>query len=326
MVHILMATYNGEKFLSQQIDSILNQSYNDWKLFISDDCSTDGTLEVVNRYITEYPDKIILLSTGQRFGGAKENFIYLFNHCPDADYYMFTDQDDVWLENKITLFVDKYKEVQQRKNIGILIYSDLKVVDTELNVISESFINYACLKLPRKYLNSKVLVANYIPGCVMFFDDELRKQIGLLPQECGLHDWWLTLYASFFGEIYFIDKSLNLYRQHELNQVGAGDNSFINSLTNILVSIFTGKIKNKIIETCDLFVNNKKYLQSKKFLELYGYKMSDKDIKLIQNQIYLFYGKNRCKKIFYFLKNHYFKNTFLATVYYGVAILRGAKN
>ena len=107
-VHIMMATYNGEKFIKEQINSILKQTYTDWKLFISDDNSEDNTISIIEDFCKSDPDRIEIISTDKK-GGAKKNFIYLFDNCPQAELYMFSDQDDVWLPEKIEKMVKEYE-------------------------------------------------------------------------------------------------------------------------------------------------------------------------------------------------------------------------
>ena len=101
MVDILMATYNGGKYIAEQIDSILNQNYNDWKLYIRDDGSKDNTVNIVKEYIEKYPDKIILIEDGRRNLGPKLNFGELLK-ISKSEYCMFCDHDDVWMEDKVS--------------------------------------------------------------------------------------------------------------------------------------------------------------------------------------------------------------------------------
>ena len=212
-VHIMMATYNGEKYLKEQIESILKQTYKDWKLYISDDGSTDSTLEIIHRYIDNNPNKIILLNS-DRIGGAKNNFIYLYQNCPKAELYMFSDQDDIWLPDKMAKMVDAYDDASKENT---LVYSDLRVVDAELNTISETFINDLHYSLKKEFM----LMNNYIPGCVMMIDDKMKSSVGIIPDECIMHDWWIAMYATYFGNIISVNEKLHLYRQHGKNAIGA---------------------------------------------------------------------------------------------------------
>lgn len=209
----MMATYNGEKYIRAQLDSIINQTYNDWTLFISDDGSTDDTIEIICEYSNKYPDKIIILNK-DRIGGAKKNFIYIYNNCPSTELYMFSDQDDVWLPDKVKKMVDMYDEASKENS---LIYCDLKVVDSDLNFVSDTFIFDLHYSKKKEFL----LMNNYIPGCVMMIDDKMKSAIGIIPQECIMHDWWIVMYATYLGNIISVDEKLHLYRQHEKNAIGA---------------------------------------------------------------------------------------------------------
>lgn len=103
MIDILMATYNGEKYLRPQLDSILRQSNTDWRLIIRDDCSTDNTVQIIREYQQQYPDKFILVQADAPSGSAQNNFFQLIKYWQQhgtADYVMFADQDDVWLQKK----------------------------------------------------------------------------------------------------------------------------------------------------------------------------------------------------------------------------------
>ena len=212
-VHIMMATYNGERYLRDQIDSIINQSYTDWTLYISDDGSNDGTLEIIEDYCARYSEKVILINKN-RVGGAKNNFIYLFNSCPNAELYMFSDQDDIWLVDKIKKMVEVY-EYSAKENI--LVYSELVVIDSNLQTVSESFINDLHYSKKKEFM----LMNNYIPGCVMMIDNKMKLSIGNIPKECIMHDWWIAMYATYFGNIISVNEKLHLYRQHGDNVIGA---------------------------------------------------------------------------------------------------------
>ena len=139
MVSILLATYNGEKFLIEQLNSIINQSYEDWTLYIHDDGSSDGTIAIINQYCDQY-ENIIYLPDLIVHRGAAQSFMCLLEQV-NADYYMFCDQDDVWLPYKI----EKTYIAMQEKPVDspVLIFSDLVVVDSDLNIINKSFWFYS---------------------------------------------------------------------------------------------------------------------------------------------------------------------------------------
>lgn len=252
MVDILMATYNGGKYIAEQIDSILNQNYNDWKLYIRDDGSKDNTVNIVKEYIEKYPNKIILIEDGRRNLGPKLNFGELLK-ISKSEYCMFCDQDDVWMEDKVSLTLNKMIELEKQygKDKPILIHTDLKVVNERLDVLNESFWNFMSLDPKRKTIN-KLLMENTITGCTMMINRKLKEEVKEIPENCEMHDWWIGLIASSIGVIYTIEKSTILYRQHENNQIGARQNSLVKKITDTTIDIYDEQAK----LLYDLYSNN----------------------------------------------------------------------
>ncbi len=221
MIAILLAVYNGEKYLKQQIESLLSQTVTDAKIIIHDDGSNDSSADIINLYATQYPDRVISLQ-GEATGGAAKNFAYLLACCDDSfDYIMFCDQDDVWLPDKCekTLAAMNDAEANDR-DTPVLVHTDLRVVDRSLGIINESFFDFqklvqADITLP------KLLVQNYVTGCTVMINRALRKKCGTVPPGCIMHDWWLALVAVIFGKLVCVNEPTMLYRQHGNNQVGA---------------------------------------------------------------------------------------------------------
>jgi glycosyltransferase involved in cell wall biosynthesis len=222
---ILLATYNGEKYLDAQIKSILDQDYTDWILYISDDCSTDNTKSIIEYYCSLYPQKIIDIHNTKRFGSPRDNFFNLLSRV-DADLYFFSDQDDVWYPNKMSVLIDLYNKLSvddQQK--PLVIHSDLEIVNSELEVISSSFFKYQHIDQKRDDIKS-LLVQNIVHGCAMLINRELKLRLKLeylnddILSRIEMHDWYLALIASEFGSIKYINRSLIKYRQHQYNIVG----------------------------------------------------------------------------------------------------------
>lgn len=235
-VGVLLATYNGEKYLKEQLDSIINQTYENWIIYISDDHSTDNTLNIVKEYKEKYVDKIIILENENKFSSAKLNFANVFNKVDDLDYYIFCDQDDVWEEEKIVKLLYKMQEEEKNNNkLPILVYSDLKIVDEKLNIINESLVRNENKFLPDKNLFKHILIENYFPGCAIMFNKKLKDKVENIYVESEMHDWWLTLVAAMCGKIIYIDEPLHLYRQHSNNTIGASKDK--NVLQRYLVRI-----------------------------------------------------------------------------------------
>lgn len=221
MVTILMATYNGERYISEQIESILRQTYTNWELIIQDDCSTDDTAAIVYRYIKRYPKKIRFIERENSSGSASRNFSSMFKFVK-RNYVMTCDQDDVWLPNKIEITLKEMHRLEAELGYDkpLLVHSDLKVVDCYLNVIFESMFKSQKLDHLRDKPNN-LLVQNIVTGCTMLFNKALLDIVQVIPKEAVMHDWWLALITSIFGKIGFVDQPTILYRQHERNEVGA---------------------------------------------------------------------------------------------------------
>ena len=219
-IAILMATYNGEKYICQQIDSILSQTCKDWELYIHDDGSTDNTIAALESYVEKYPNKIHLID-GKSTGGAKYNFFYLFGQV-EAPYYMTCDQDDVWLDKKIELTYDKMLTIENKADVPCLVYTELRVVDSELNTIADTMSGYQSLDCHKRTINQFIL-QNSVTGCTMMVNMALRDKMLHITDidNTIMHDWWAALVAAQFGKTAFIDEPTILYRQHGDNSLGA---------------------------------------------------------------------------------------------------------
>lgn len=219
-IAILMATYNGEKYICQQIDSILSQTCRDWELYIHDDGSTDNTIAAVESYVEKYPDKIHLID-GKSNGGAKYNFFYMLGQV-EAPYYMTCDQDDVWLDKKIELTYDKMLTIENKADVPCLVYTELRVVDSELNTIADTMSEYQSLDCHKRTINQFIL-QNSVTGCTMMVNRALRDMMLRITDidNTIMHDWWAALVAAQFGKTAFIDEPTILYRQHGDNSLGA---------------------------------------------------------------------------------------------------------
>lgn len=296
-ITILMATYNGKKYISQQLDSILSQTYPTWKIIISDDMSIDGTREILDLYREKYPEKIITLQKSIHFGSARDNFLYLMKHA-ETKYLMFCDQDDIWEKNKILISLEKmiYLENQFGEDCPILIHTDLEVVDANLNRLASSFMKYSNLDSKRTKLN-QLLIQNIVTGCTVMINSTLNK-LALNYQDQRyilMHDWWLALTASIFGHIDFINISTVKYRQHNSNSVGAKN---IRNIDYINSKIFeNNNIRSSIITTTQ---------QANQFLVSYADKIPAEYKKLLKNYANL-YNNNKIFRIVYMFKCKVFK-------------------
>lgn len=237
-VDILMATYNGAKYIQEQIESIQAQTISDWRLFVSDDCSTDGTISIVEE-IASSDSRIKIVSKGNRFGSAKLNFLHLLSYA-DSPYVMLCDQDDVWLNNKISEALTGIKKLELKfgSNEPCLFSTDLYVVDEDLNIVSRSFQHFTGLDSSDTKLN-QILARNVVTGCTAIVNKALIKIAMIFPPNyyCVMHDWLLCLVAASFGQLSCSGCPQILYRQHGGNVAGAIKNDLLSKIGNVKFSI-----------------------------------------------------------------------------------------
>lgn len=220
-VAILMSTYNGGLFLSAQIESIINQVYTNWTLYIRDDGSSDDTNDIINFYcrkdarISYMEDKVI-------HRGVKDSFLWMLQNI-DCEYFMFCDQDDIWLPDKINLSLAKLQSVEKKNpNCPCLVVTDLKIVDRDGKVLYESMWNHLHIN---KIVQdpSFLIVAPMYTGCTMIFN-KMVKGLALKNASARhlIHDQIVALSTyKAGGKIGCLQQSTILYRQHENNVIGA---------------------------------------------------------------------------------------------------------
>ena len=201
-VSVAMATYNGEKYIKEQIETILNNLDDKDELVISDDGSSDMTIEIINKI----NDKRIKLLEGPK-KGLKKNFENAIKNTT-GDVIFLSDQDDIWMENK----VEKVLECFNNNNY-ILIQHDAVVVDENDKVIYESFAEHRKVKTGV----IKNLIKNSYHGCCIDFRKELIKEILPIPDNVYFHDEWIGIVAELNGKTYFLDEKLIKYRRHSEN-------------------------------------------------------------------------------------------------------------
>lgn len=214
-VNILMSTYNGQQFLAEQIRSIQEQTYADWTLLIRDDGSSDQTREMIRDFARQDSRICFIDADSNENLGVIKSFHRLVNYEP-ADYYFFSDQDDVWLPDKVKRSLEEASS--HPADQPLMVYMDLKVVNQDLEVMAESMV-----RSQSHHANTELvqeLTENTVTGGVAMINHSLAQ----LWQETDgilMHDWYLALLASAFGRLVFIDQPGELYRQHADNVLGA---------------------------------------------------------------------------------------------------------
>lgn len=201
-VSVAMATYNGEKYIKEQIETILKNLSDNDELVISDDGSSDMTVEIIK----SFNDKRIKLIEGPK-KGLKQNFNNAIKNT-SGDIIFLSDQDDIWMDNKVNRVVECFK-----LNNYILIQHDAIVVDENNNVLFESFAEHRKVKTGI----IKNLIKNSYHGCCIAFRKELKDKILPIPDNIYLHDQWIGMIAEVEGKTYFLNEKLMKYRRHSEN-------------------------------------------------------------------------------------------------------------
>lgn len=265
---ILMAVFNGEAFLAEQIDSILRQSDDRWHLTISDDGSTDGSGAIIDDYAGRYPERIARHRSGRRFGNARDHFFHLMGQC-DADYMLFCDQDDVWYPDKLlkTRQALEAAESEWGRDTPVLVFSDQTPTDADLKPLAPSLMRYQDQYFER-FDYRGILMQNVVTGGAMGINRALAR-LGGRCEDTGriiMHDWWLAAVAARFGRIVYIDEPLGAYRQHGRNAVGAKDVGSVQHIADRLKHL--GDVRALLIA---------KKSQAQTFLETYSGQMTGED-------------------------------------------------
>lgn len=217
-VTILMATFNGENYLVEQLESLISQTYSHWNLFIRDDGSKDKTLSILESYCIK-DTRIHLLESNTHLGPVG-NFGALMDYAKNSLYIMFCDQDDIWIPEKIEISLTQMKlaESSYNKKCPLLLYTGKEIVNQNLNIIKvKKKIYKNCL--------SNFLSQNHIYGCTIIINNALINFTHRIPDYAQNHDYWLILNASLYGKIIPIKENTIFYRQH-LNNVTGGLNNF----------------------------------------------------------------------------------------------------
>lgn len=260
-VAILLAVYNGEKHLEMLLNSLVDQDYPHVQIHVRDNCSTDGTVGILQKWQSLHSTKMTLHLSDHNVG-VIGNFAHLVE-LTDAPYTMFCDCDDVWQLDKVSKTLAKMKALEQLHGVSspLLVHTDLIVVDECLNVIALSFWAYSrlntgdsCQRLPR------LLVQNQVTGCTMLINRALKTLAAPVPLDCVMHDWWIALVAACFGHVCALDAPTIYYRQHSSNDTGAksyGVASYVKRKNVILI--------------------DKKIRQAELLLERYGMKISEQN-------------------------------------------------
>lgn len=294
-IQILLATYNGEKYIREQLQSIAELEGNfKFQILLRDDCSTDRTMEIIDEFKKILDIKII---PSDRNVGLNKNMYILFENADsDYDYFAFCNQDDIWVKNKFITAVKKLEEFDS--DIPLLFTSTSMIVDENLNEIGLSLI-------PKKTDFYNAMVQNVSLGHTQVFNTKfLDKLNGHYNKNIHEIDWWIYLIATALGTIVFDDKFTVLHRQHGNNSCGYELNFFKKTFNRIRY-LKNGK-------------SNSISLQLEAFLSEYGNEINLDH--LSETKKFLYSQDNITKRINYSFKTKirregFFETTLLKLLY-----------
>lgn len=278
MIDILMATYNGERYIRQQIMSLQSQTYSDWRLVVHDDGSKDKTVEIV-RSLAEYDNRIVVLDDGIKCGSPASNFLHLV-HNSTSEYAMFCDQDDIWFDNKV---VSMYNAIKVMDNtMPTVVYADAYVWYPEEGI--DGLANGYVAKNLKQFLFQN----SGIQGCSTIFNRAMAQQMSKYNGRCAMHDHLLQFIGCAFGNVGYLPIPLILYRQHRSNFTGG--------------EAFSASLMDRLIKHSSIPVMTRAHLNSNiDMIQTYENLLSDADKQLCKEYLSL-PEKSKISKILTVLK------------------------
>lgn len=216
-----MATWNGAQFIGQQLDSLFRQTFQDFRLIVRDDGSSDSTLQIVEQYRCRYSDRVTVRTNLSRQGSCR-TFSLLAEESA-APYVAFCDQDDVWREDKLALDYTAAKHVEAEHGVHtpVLVFSDLELIGEDSEILVPSMWKMKHVNPHRASLGT-MLVQNLVSGCTVLGNHSLLVTGMPIPHGAIMHDFWLGLVAAAFGILHPLNETTVRYRQHQNNTLGAG--------------------------------------------------------------------------------------------------------
>ncbi|CAH1059499.1 glycosyltransferase family 2 protein [Paenibacillus pseudetheri] len=301
-VQILLSTYNGEKYLDQQLESILEQSYKNISILIRDDGSNDSTIDIITSYTIKHPDIISFIKAQN--SGVIDSFLELIKHSyEDCEYYCFCDQDDIWLPHKIELAVKKLSGIDS--SIPSMYFTATYPTS---DMLTTQKVWPSVTRKPGLY---NALIENIAVGATITFN---KAAMGILKDRIPnasniiMHDWWLYIVVSSLGTVIYDETPSILYRQHESNVVGA-DTSFIRKFKKKWIRFKSNK--------------NKRYLyrQALEFHTLYSSLLNDN--KKNQLDLFLLPRKKLQDKLYFLRHSKLYRQTYSENLIFKFLVLIG---
>lgn len=219
LIAICLAAYNGEKYITQQLESIFSQTYQHFKLYIADDRSTDRTVEIIETFQNRFTGRIGLTVNDKQLG-VVNNFETLIGHCKE-EYIACCDQDDIWESNKLELQLKAMRQLEEKSLTGAcLVHSDLSMVNENAEELEDSYFRFRGYRLNQKKDLGHILGPSGVMGNTLMINAVLRDKV--LPFPSGLevhdyHDYWIGVVAELYGERKTLQQPLVRYRIHNSN-------------------------------------------------------------------------------------------------------------
>ena len=304
-VAILLATYNGEKYVAEQLQSLKEQSFQNFICYIHDDNSSDRTVSIVKEFEERYPGQFKLVNY-EGGHGAVGNFMslarYVRNNTKEP-YIMFCDQDDYWYPTKIEKELNLLKK-SEKPSKPFLVYCDQEIVDGNLNIIAKSGMDYSKRKSGIDDSFKELVFENCAAGCTIGINRcclDLAIN-SVVENHIIMHDWWFMLIARCFGDIGYVDESLMKYRQHGTNTLGADNKILSGKIRKYMRSLKRSMIgKANHVRKCEM--------QIKDIKNAGGYQY----IHEIENIVKVL-EKHKIQRMIYFYTNKYIKKSELFTL------------
>lgn len=288
-VIVIMSTYNGEKYVGKQIESILGQQGVDVTLYVRDDGSKDSTTKIIGQ-IAEEHDNVILSEESNL--GWERSFLKALKDCPNGDYYAFSDQDDIWFDDKLISGIEFIKQHSSADNEPLMYHCNKISVDEDLKPYP-----HQVRRTPQPLNRQNALIQEFAQGCSIILNNEARSLVtSYMPKEKLAHDFWCGLLCYLFGKVVYDDRPHFYHITHGANASGEGH----------IIRSWEGRLK-KILGGDKVY-----YSPFRDLLEGYGNQLSSEDKKFISEVEH--YKTNLKDKIKLLFSDKFIRDSFLGSL------------
>lgn len=220
MVEILLSSYNGSRWIDEQIESIVNQTYTEWRLIVRDDGSKDDTLKKLYEWREKLGKKKIRIIEGENIGVIK-SFETLLKKA-HSEYCMLCDQDDVWKRTKVEMTMNEMQRIEKVKpKKPAMVFTSIDLVDENLKPLGTTFFEQNKFDFPFAMSFSNICVCNCVAGCTMMLNWRARRMVVPFSENAPMHDWWIAALVARKGILGVVKMPTMFYRQHGNNVCGA---------------------------------------------------------------------------------------------------------